>query len=201
MGTETSETRFLLLDITERIMLQDGYAAVSSRRIAKDAGVTAALVHYYFGTLDDLFLAVLRRRGEQQLERQRRLLAAPQPLHALWSMSTEPGTALLMEFMALANHRKVIRAELAAYAEKYRKDQLEVLGTHLREVGLDTKAIPPESLAVLIAGVSRVIVMEEALGIKTGLRETRNLVEGLLDRYEGPAEPRPRARRRKKPSA
>ena len=59
MGTETSETRFLLLDITEQVMLQDGYAAVSSRRVAKDAGVAPALVHYYFGTLDDLFVAVM----------------------------------------------------------------------------------------------------------------------------------------------
>ena len=67
MGTETSETRVRLLDVTERIMIDDGYAAVSSRRIAKDAGVTPALVHYYFGTLDDLFLAVLKRRADQQL--------------------------------------------------------------------------------------------------------------------------------------
>jgi AcrR family transcriptional regulator len=202
MGTETSETRFLLLDITERVMLEDGYAAVSSRRIAKEAGVTAALVHYYFGTLDDLFLAVLRRRAEQQLERQRRLLSSPQPLRALWRMSSEhAGTALLMEFMALSNHRKVIRAELAAYAEQYRKDQLKALRNHLDEVGIDTKAIPPETLMVIVAGLSRTIVMEEALGIKTGLRETRSLVERLLERYEGPAKPHLRARPSKKPSA
>ena len=56
MGTETSETRFRLLDITERVMIEDGYASVSSRRVAKDAGVTPALVHYYFATIDDLFL-------------------------------------------------------------------------------------------------------------------------------------------------
>ena len=73
-GTETSETRFRLLDITERVMIDDGYAAVSSRRIAKEAGVTPALIHYYFPTLDDLFLEVLRRRGRQQLERQERHL-------------------------------------------------------------------------------------------------------------------------------
>ena len=55
-------------------MLADGYAAVSSRSVAKEAGVTPALVHYYFPTLDDLFLAVLRRRAEQQLARQDRML-------------------------------------------------------------------------------------------------------------------------------
>ena len=89
MGTETSETRVRLLDVTERIMIDDGYAAVSSRRIAKDAGVTPALVHYYFGTLDDLFLALLRRRAEQQLARQQRKLSAERPLRSLWEASKD----------------------------------------------------------------------------------------------------------------
>ena len=50
-----------MLDVTERIMLRDGYAAVTSRRVEADAGVK---LHYHFGTLDDLFIAVVRRRGE-----------------------------------------------------------------------------------------------------------------------------------------
>src|SRR5262245_30812380 len=95
-GSETSETRAVLLDTVERVMLQDGYAAVSSRRIAKEAGVTPALVHYYFATLDDLFLAVLRRRADQQLERHQRFLASAQPLRALWAFSRDQaGTGLL----------------------------------------------------------------------------------------------------------
>jgi AcrR family transcriptional regulator len=201
MGSETSETRFLLLEVTERVMLEDGYAAVSSRRIAKEAGVTPALVHYYFGTLDDLFIEVLRRRGEQQLERQQRQLSSPQPLRALWKTSTdESGTALLMEFMALATHRKVIRAELAAYAEQFRKAQLDSLRDHLEEVGIDTKAFPPEALVVTLAALASTIIMEEALGMETGLRETRDLVERFLTQYEGPPEPRVGAKRARKPS-
>ena len=77
IGTDTSKTRFVLLDITEQLMIEEGYAAVSSRRVAGIAGVTGGLVHYYFPTLDDLFVAVFRRRAEQQLERQARLLARP----------------------------------------------------------------------------------------------------------------------------
>jgi AcrR family transcriptional regulator len=73
-GTEGSKTRFLLLDTTERLILDEGYAAVTSRRVANEAGVTPPLVHYYFPTLDDLFLAVFRRRAEEQLERQARQL-------------------------------------------------------------------------------------------------------------------------------
>ena len=92
MGTETSETRGRLLDVTEHIMLDDGYAAVSSRRVAKDAGVTAALVHYYFGTLDDLFLAAPSpaRRSRARTSLRRVVSSSQQPLRALWEAASDP---------------------------------------------------------------------------------------------------------------
>ncbi|MEU1168284.1 helix-turn-helix domain-containing protein, partial [Streptomyces sp. NPDC005921] len=61
MGTETSKTRQVLLDVAERLMLEEGYASVGIRRVAREAEVAPALVLYYFRTLDDLFLAMLRR--------------------------------------------------------------------------------------------------------------------------------------------
>lgn len=200
MGTETSETRAQLLDITERVMVEDGYAAVSSRRIAKEAGVTAALVHYYFGTLDDLFIAVLRRRAEQQLERQARFLGSPRPLRAWWRFASDPaGTALLLEFMALSNHRKSIRSELAAYAEQFRKQQVEALSSRIEEYGLDTNDIPPVAVLVLIDSIGRTVVMEEAIGMHTGLPETIDVVERYLDRFEGPGDPKERRPRKARP--
>ena len=43
-------------------MLEEGYAAVTSRRVAAKANLKPQLVHYYFRTMDDLFLAIHRRR-------------------------------------------------------------------------------------------------------------------------------------------
>lgn len=188
MGTETSETRFKILDVTEKVMIEDGYAAVSSRRVAKEVGVTPALIHYYFATLDDLFLEVMRRRGAQQRERLERILNEPQPLHSLWSFSREQaGTSLLLEFMALANHRKSIREELAASAEEFRRIELEVLAERMAGYEIDPDEFPLEAILVTIAALSRTVVMEQALGMHTGLLETDALVERLLERYEGPA--------------
>jgi AcrR family transcriptional regulator len=202
MGTETSETRARLLDITEKVMIEDGYAAVSSRRIAKEAGVTPALIHYYFATLDDLFLEVLRRRAKQQRERQERLLSSPQPLRALWAFSRDQaGTGLLMELMALANHRKIIREELAESAEQFRKAQLEALTGRWEQYGLDLDEVPPEALLTLMAALSRTVVMEESLGMSTGLAATDDLVERFLERWEGPAEPTAKKRTRGKGSS
>src|SRR5262245_3846406 len=133
-GTESSKTRFHLLDVTERLMLDEGYAAVTSRRVAKEAAVTPPLVHYYFPSLDDLFVAVFRRRAEEQLERQARHLASDDPLRALWTFHHEPAAAAFTtEFMALANHRKSIGKEIAAYVERFRSAQVEALAKSVRD--------------------------------------------------------------------
>src|SRR3546814_14610671 len=94
-------------------MLKDGYAAVSSRSVATAVGIQASLVHYYFATLDDLFVAVLERRAGPNVERMAEALRSPTPLRAWWDLASDPrGTALLVELMAAANHRPAPKAQL-----------------------------------------------------------------------------------------
>src|SRR4029077_20021342 len=94
----------------------------------RKGGVPPPLVHYYFPSLDDLFIAVFRRRAEEQLARQDRLLASERPLRALWAFNAEPASAgFIAEFMALANHRKSIGAEIAAYVDRFRRAEVEAL--------------------------------------------------------------------------
>src|SRR4029450_2817569 len=126
LGAQDSATRHALLDAAQRVLLEEGYAAVTSRRVAAKAGLKPQLVHYYFRTMDDLFLALVRRGAEQNLERHARARESEQPLRALWEFSNDPaGATLTMEFSALGNHRKAIRAELAAYAEQFRRLETE----------------------------------------------------------------------------
>jgi AcrR family transcriptional regulator len=187
IGAESSETRAALLDATERLMLEEGYAAVSSRRIAQRAGLKPQLVHYYFRTMDDLVLAAFRRRAEEGLERQVQAISSDQPLRALWALSDDPtGTALMMEFAALANHRKSVRSEIARYGELFRRRQTEVLTRVMAEQGIDAELFPPVMVMVLITGVSQILVQEEALGMTAGHEETRAVMEHFLDRFEGP---------------
>ncbi|MGG7102633.1 TetR/AcrR family transcriptional regulator [Rhodococcus sp. 24CO] len=186
IGAPDAKNRALLLDAAEQVMLEEGYAAVSSRRIAKKAGLKPPLVYYYFRTMDDLFLELFRRRATEGLERQAELLKSPQPLRALWEFSiAAEGTAFTMEFVALANHRKVIRAEIADYSERFRAAQLETMGNVLQEYGIDPKTCPPAAALVLITSLSRVLVMEESLGVFGGHAETFALVEEYLVRLEG----------------
>ena len=105
-------TREALIEATAQIMLDEGYAAATSRRVAAKAGVKPALVHYYFPSMDDLFVAVLRDKAEDNLQHQRQAIAEAQPLHALWQLNSAHDAQLFTEFLAMANHRKAIRSEI-----------------------------------------------------------------------------------------
>jgi len=186
LGAEDSATRAALLDAALQLLLEEGYAAVTSRKVAAQAGLKPQLVHYYFRTMDDLFLALVQRGAEQNLERQAQALASPQPLRALWEVATDPaGAKLTMELASLANHRKAIRAELASYATQFRQQQSEALAGLLAGSGIDPEELPPEALAMVITSVSQVFVLEEAIGMTAGHDVMRALVDRWIERYEG----------------
>ena len=118
---------------------------------------------------------------------QQRVLQSHQPLWALWEMSRDPrGTVLTMEFAALANHRPAIRDEIAAVAERLRAQQVEVLTGVLERHGITVDECPPVVAAVLIAGISVLLALEQgSLGMATGHDETIAYVEEFLRRLEG----------------
>jgi len=186
IGTESAASRTALLDAALRLMVTEGYAAVTSRRVAAEAGLKPQLVHYYFRSMDDLFVAVVQRGAAQNLDRQARALSSSEPLRALWELSSDPTeTTLLTELAALANHRKAVRSELAAFAEQFRGQQVKALPAILERCGFDADAVPPQAAAVILTALSRIIGIERDLGLTTGHAELRHLVEGWLDVYEG----------------
>jgi AcrR family transcriptional regulator len=189
IGAPDAKNRGVLLDAAEQLMLEEGYAAVTSRRVAEKAALKPQLVHYYFRTMDDLFLAAFRRRAEEGLEAQAQVLQARQPLWALWRFSIDPAaTAITMEFIALANHRKALKAEIAYYAERFREEQRKALSMVLDRYGIDPVEVPPLVWSVLMTSVSRVLVIEQALGMSAGHAETIEFVERYLHRLEGDPE-------------
>ncbi|MBO0864670.1 MAG: TetR/AcrR family transcriptional regulator [Mycobacterium sp.] len=186
IGAPDAKNRTVLLDAAEQLMLEEGYAAVTSRRVAQQAALKPQLVHYYFRTMDELFLAAFRRRAEHGLALQAQALQSAQPLWALWQFSIDqPATALTMEYVALANHRKALKAEIAYYAERFREEQCKAVSTVLERYGIDPAEVPPLVWSVLMTSVSRVLVMEQALGMSAGHAETVAFVEDYLHRLEG----------------
>ncbi len=190
IGAPDAKNRGLLLDAAEQLMIEEGYAAVTSRRLANKAGLKPQLVHYYFRTMEELFVEVFRRRADEGLEMQAQVLQSPQPLWALWRFGTDPAfTRISMEFMALANHRKEMRAEIAYYAERFREGERAAVTSALQRYGVDSSDVPPVVWAVLMTSLSRFLVLEQAVGMSSGHAETLELVESYLRRLEG--EPKP----------
>jgi AcrR family transcriptional regulator len=193
IGAPDAKNRGLLLDAAEQLMLEEGYAAVTSRRLAQRAALKPQLVHYYFRTMEELFLEVFRRRAEEGLQVQADALNCDQPLWALWRFGTDPAfTQISMEFMALANHRKEMRAEIAYYAERFREEERKVVQAALERYGVQNEDVPPVVWTVLMTSLSRFLVLEQAIGMSGGHAETLELVESYLRRLEGEPQPIPR---------
>ena len=190
-ATEQKRTR--ILDATEEIMLKDGYAAVSSRSIATAVGIQAPLVHYYFATLDDVFVAVLQRRAARNVERMAEALASPEPLRAWWKLASDPrGTALFVELLAAANHRPALKAEVGGIARVVRRMQIDVLDGLLAEYGIDAAEFPPPFIAAAIQGLAFSAVQDHVAGYDTAADEAIQAMDRFVDRLEA----RRRTRRR-----
>ncbi len=178
LGSLQSATRLLILEAAQALMLAEGYAAVSARRVAAQAGIKPALVQYYFSSMDELLLETYRHGAARMLERQQEALASARPLHALWALAIDPERAALgIEFMALANHRKAIGAEITRQATHGRKLQAEALAALLRDAPAWRA---PEGVSVILAGIARALVMEQGIGMEFGHQEARAIVECWL---------------------
>jgi AcrR family transcriptional regulator len=196
VGAEKSKTRDTLLDCVETLMLEEGYASVSYRALAAKAGVTASLVQYYFPAVDDIFLAAISRYSDRNLEFLAKTLQtrSEDPLRALWEYSWDEATgALMTEFMALGNHRKSIRTQIAEVTERVRKLQLDAL---IAKFGKDARLAGDLSVGaalLLITGFPKFLNLEEGIGVDTAHADVVNAFERYLDSVE----PRAKSRKRK----
>ncbi|BFM06879.1 TetR/AcrR family transcriptional regulator [Halioxenophilus aromaticivorans] len=175
-------TKTLILDTAQQLMLGEGYAAVTTRRIAKEAGLKPPTVHYHFKTTDDLLLALFRRNLQLERKRVDSTLTQASGLVELWrAYIDQPQTALAIEFMGLANHREAIRKEITAVTEKERRRRADLLQSLMNDSMSSSEAgISGLGLSVVLIGLARTLVLEQNLGIDVGHADTKQFVEQLL---------------------
>jgi AcrR family transcriptional regulator len=174
-------TRTLILDMTESLMVDEGYAAVTSRRVAQELSINGATVHYYYPTTDDLFIAVHKRMTERQLSEFEQVLAADDQLGAFWKFQSGwAQSALGVEFLALANHRKSIREVLAGATDEARDLQTRALDRISSQSVIAPDILPPIALTTILVAIARTLTNEERVGITHGHQEVRTFVEWAL---------------------
>jgi AcrR family transcriptional regulator len=84
---DDADTRTRILEAAFRLLHQDGYARLSTRTIAAEAGANHALIHYYFGTKDQLVIAALDEANNRLLERQRHMYDTPGGFAEKWGQA------------------------------------------------------------------------------------------------------------------
>lgn len=184
MGVEGSKMRALFLDAAEAILRDEGYSGISARQVSTRAGLTAQLLYYYFQTMDDLILAVIRRINERRLKRFEDAVASSDPLTALWKLNSDPSFATLsVEMTSIAAHREMIRTEIIRSAESFRALQVKEVSRLLAQ---HNKADYSAAGIVMIASaLARIIAQESSLGLTYGHDEAVKIVERVLRDLSG----------------
>ncbi|MBX7446924.1 TetR/AcrR family transcriptional regulator [Mycolicibacterium sp. 3033] len=184
-GSRKTSKRQAILAATEEVMLSDGYGAITYRSVAAAAGVTAGLVQYYFPSLDELFVAVLRESTDRLIERLTSATDAAQPLREVWAYANNPGgTALLMQFAALAHQVPEVAKVIGEGGERVRQALVQTLSHKWADYGLADTDLTPGAALFLLAAIPRMMFLEQSLGTSTGHQEALALVERFLDRVE-----------------
>jgi len=88
--TPQPDRRTQILDSTCRVIVRDGVDGIRSQSVAREAGVSPALPHYYYPTLDDLVVAAFGRTAEREAEREAGVVASADPVEALGALLAGP---------------------------------------------------------------------------------------------------------------
>jgi AcrR family transcriptional regulator len=173
-----------LLDAAERLLVDIGYAGITTRRLAEEAGVNHGLVHYYFGSNENLLVRALERFTERLIARQRDLYAADLPFVAKWRTAmrylvSEDVTyeKVWLELQALGWNHPELREQLARVNDEWRAVLTEAFAEPHRELRIE---MPLEALVSLVMTFNIGIIVERLGGIEAGHEELLDWIDGWL---------------------
>jgi AcrR family transcriptional regulator len=187
-----NETVDAFLDAAERLLISVGYAGISARRLAEEAGTNHGLIHYYFGSMEQLFLQVLERFTNRLIVRQRAMYAADVPFLEKWRAAMgyldadfESGyQKVWFELQALAWNHPELRERVAHVHDQWRTTLAEAFTKAMGEYGLDSEHFPVEAMVTLVATFNEGIILERLSGISRGHSELLAMIDRWLARLE-----------------
>jgi AcrR family transcriptional regulator len=180
-GPRDSATSTAILDATERVLRNRGYAAATSRNVAEEAGIRQGLVYYYFRTMDDLLLATFKRRTAQGLERLEGQVGAGRSVQAIWEdLSQKVDARVVFEFVALSNHHEGIREEARHFLRESRRLQTAAIQAAVDETGTDLAPADAPALAFILYAATLVLARESSIGVTEGHPEVTRLLQGIV---------------------
>jgi len=179
------ETEQALLDAAERLLVEVGAAGITTRRVAEAAGANHGLVHYYFGSVEQLLVRVLERFTERLIERQRQLYATDVPFLEKWRTAMayleedRPYQKIWFELQAMSWNRPELRERLVRVHSEWRAVLSEAFARARDELGLD---VPLEALVSLVYTFNEGIMLDRLSGIEAEHRVLLEWIDSWLER-------------------
>jgi AcrR family transcriptional regulator len=184
------QTEEAFLDAAERLLVEVGHGGVTTRALAEKAGANHGLVHYYFGSMENLLARVLERFTERMIDRQRAMYSAPGVSFAeKWRTAMRYLDAdreyqkVWYELQALAWNRPELRERVAHVDAEWRAVLSEALAEPRERYRID---MPLTALVSLVITFNEGIIWERLSGIETGHAELLEWIDGWLREKEEP---------------
>jgi AcrR family transcriptional regulator len=194
---KTSDARqqatIALMDAAERLLYEVGYAGVTTRAVAEAAGVNHGLVHYYFGSMEELLTQTLERFVEQLALALEALYADPNLTFAeKWRLGSqfwvnEPTSRfpkILLELLAMGWNMPVLRTQLTEVHFRFRAIFEHPFGQAIREFGLDETQFPLKVIVAAVTSFQLGLIVEGLSGVEEGHRELSDWIQRWIDELE-----------------
>jgi AcrR family transcriptional regulator len=207
LAASRAETKEAFLDAAERLLIEIGYAGISTRRLAEEAGANHGLVHYYFGSMEELFVQVLERFTERLIRRQRAMYESDAPFIEKWRTAMRfldddlaaGYPKIWLELQALAWNRPDLRERVARVNGEWRTVLTDTFADAMKVYGLDRRRFPPEAVVSLVMTFNEGIMLERLTGVSEGhgalLRAIDRWLESLDEQTKQGKQKRDRAPR------
>jgi TetR/AcrR family transcriptional regulator len=185
-----ARTEEAFLDAAERLLVELGYPGVTTRGVAAEAGLNHGLVHYYFGSVENMLVRVLERFTERLITRQRAMYEdLATPFAEKWRTAMRYLDAdreyqkVWLELQALAWNRPELRDRVGHVHDEWRAVLTEALEEPRERYGIP---IPLDALVTLVITFNEGIILERLSGVETGQRELLDWIDGWLTEVEAP---------------
>ncbi|MEY2475903.1 MAG: hypothetical protein QOG87_1218 [Actinomycetota bacterium] len=169
-----------------------GHAGLTTRSVAKEAGVNHGLVHYYFGSMESLLLRVLERFTTELVERQRAMYATDVPFLDKWRTAMgflEEDIAsgypkVWLELQSLGWNNPEVGARVAEVNAAWRQVLTDAFSDAMRGYGIDKRRFPVDAVVSMVMTFNAGIQLERMSGISTGHDELLAMVDRWLASLE-----------------
>jgi AcrR family transcriptional regulator len=178
-----------LLDAAERLLVEVGHAGITTRRLAQEAELNHGLVHYYFGSVENLLVSVLERFTHRLTLRQRAMYAADIPFIEKWRTAMgylredQPYQKIWFELQALAWNNPEMRERVARVNAEWRSVLTEAFAEPHERYDV---AMPLNALVSLVMTFNEGIMLERLSGVEKGQDELLRWIDGWLMEREKP---------------